>query len=224
MSVWIVIPSYNESQVLPAVIEELLPLGCEIVVVDDGSSDGTFQTLAGKPVHRLQHVINLGQGAALQTGISYALRQGAEYIVTFDADGQHRSEDILKMLEPVRNNACDVTLGTRFQSRESVAAVPPVRRMVLRLATWFTRMTTGLPLTDTHNGIRALNRHAAESLHITQNRMSHASEILSQIARAKLRVLEVPVKINYSQYSLRKGQNIFNAVNILIELLRGKVR
>ena len=216
--------AFNEAQAIADVLRALIPLGYSIVVVDDGSSDGTTEVVRQLPVHSLRHPINLGQGAALQTGMEYALRHGAEFLVTFDADGQHRAEDMPALLAPVRAGDCDVALGTRFRDPESRKAIPPARRMVLRIATWFTRLTSGIRVTDTHNGLRALNRHAAESIRITLNRMAHASEILEQIPRQRLRVQEVDVRIVYDAYSTRKGQRSLNALNILVDLLQSRLR
>lgn len=223
-NVWIVIPCYNDGGILPGVIDSLLSLGHSIVVVDDGSDEPVHALLEDKPVHCLRHIINLGQGAALQTGIDYALLQGAEIIVTFDSDGQHRAEDIQSIISPLLEGQCDATLGTRFRLAENWSEVPPLRRVVLKLATKFTRMTTGLPLTDTHNGFRAFTAQAARQLCITQNRMAHASEILQQIASARMRVQEVDVKIRYTKYSLGKGQSLLNALNIMLDILRSKIR
>ncbi|MCX7013371.1 MAG: glycosyltransferase family 2 protein [Candidatus Sumerlaeota bacterium] len=223
-NVWIVVAAFNEAQAIAGVLRSLIPLGHSIVVVDDGSSDDTTAAVRQLPVHSLRHPINLGQGAALQTGIDYALHRGAEFLVTFDADGQHRAEDVPPLLQPVLAGECDVALGTRFRHPESRTAIPPVRRIVLRLATRFTRLTSGIRVTDTHNGLRALNRRAAERIRITLNRMAHASEILEQISRQRLRIQEVDVRIVYDRYSTRKGQRSLNALNILVDLLQRRLR
>jgi glycosyltransferase involved in cell wall biosynthesis len=216
----VVIAAYNEADSIRGVVEDLrskLP-GCMIVVVNDGSKDQTAEVLARQAVHRLSHALNLGQGAALQTGIDYAVHQGARYIVTFDADGQHRSEDVPRLLEPLIENECDVALGSRFLNSHSVDAVPPIRRLLLRAATWFTRLTTGLAVTDTHNGLRAFRADCAARLEMRMNGMSHASELLSHLSAAKLRWREIPVDIRYTDYSVAKGQKASNLFNILWEL------
>lgn len=215
--IWVVIPAYNESEVIRLVVEGLLERGYTTVVVDDGSKVPLDDVLAGLGTHLLRHAINLGQGGALQTGISYALARGARVIVTFDADGQHQRDDIPALVAPVLSGEQDVALGSRFLEGGSAVQISASKRRVLKLAVAFTRWTTGLGVTDTHNGIRALGRKAAASLRITQNGMAHASQILHQIAAQRLRYVEVPVKIVYTEYSVRKGQRLSNAFNILWE-------
>jgi len=214
---WIVIPAYNEGESIRGVVEDLLAQGHAVVVVDDGSSVPLVERLRGTAVHSLRHTINLGQGAALQTGIAYALLQGAEVIVTFDADGQHQSSDIPALTAPILQARADVALGSRFLAGGKAVHITRSKRLVLKLAVAFTRWTTGLAVTDTHNGLRALSRKAAGSLRITQNGMAHASQILQEIAAQKLKFTEVPVTVIYTEYSVRKGQRLTNAFNILWE-------
>lgn len=214
---WVVIPAYNEGPVLADVLARVLRVCPNVVVVDDGSSDHTLRIAAGLPVHLLRHLVNLGQGAALQTGISYALGRGARCVVTFDADGQMDEAEIARLCRPVVQGQVDVALGTRFGAQP--ARIPPLRRLVLRLAVLFTRLTTGLSVSDTHNGFRALSRAAGQRIRLRQNRMAHASEFLHAVARHRLRYAEVPVSIRYTDYSLAKGQSLLNSFNILWELL-----
>jgi glycosyltransferase involved in cell wall biosynthesis len=214
--VFVVIAAYNEAGAIPRVLSDVLRLGYEVVVIDDGSRDETADVTARVGATVLQHRVNLGQGAALQTGIAYALRQGAERIVTFDADGQHRAHDIPKLLEALDRSGADYALGSRFLGTS--IALPSLRRLILKAATVFTRMTTGLRLTDTHNGLRAMTRRGASSINLRQNRMAHASELLDQIARSGLPYVEVPVTIEYSAYSLAKGQRLGDSLAILVDL------
>ena len=215
-NVWVVIAAYNEGQVIADVIAGLRQTPHRIVVVDDGSADATADRaqIAGATVVR--HPINLGQGAALQTGIQFALANGAEFIVTFDADGQHRTTDIAVMLEALRRTRADFALGSRFLGTE--LHVPALRRLVLRAAAWFTRVTTGLRVSDAHNGLRAMTRRGAGVIRLRQNRMAHASEILDQIASSGLNYVEVPVTIDYSRYSMAKGQRSSELLIILLDL------
>jgi glycosyltransferase involved in cell wall biosynthesis len=161
-------------------------------------------------------LINLGQGAALETGIRYSLANSAKAIITFDADGQHRVEDIAVLIKRQAETGADVVIGSRFLGE--AAGIPWLRRHVLQLAVIFTRVTSGVKLTDAHNGFRLLTRRAAEKIRIGQNRMSHASEIISKIGSLGLTVAEAPVTILYTEYSLRKGQKLSNAINIVSEL------
>lgn len=214
--IWIVIPAYNEALMIGETVGSVRTWLPNVVVVDDGSSDKTAEVAAQAGAHVVRHAINLGQGAALGTGIRYALLQDAECIITFDADGQHLPKDIEVLLRVAREHGADVVLGSRFMGQAS--NVPAGRRWLLRLATAYTRFTTGLPLTDAHNGLRLFNRKAAEQLRIRQNRMAHASELLGWLGSSGLRVVEAPVNIVYTDYSLAKGQSFLSSFDILWDL------
>jgi polyprenyl-phospho-N-acetylgalactosaminyl synthase len=216
LNLWVVCAAYNEATVIGRVVSELGRAGHQVVVVDDGSRDGTRHVAAAAGAHVVTHPINLGQGAALQTGIDYALSQGADILITFDADGQHRVSDIPRLVDALRRERADFALGSRFLGQ--TYNLPLLRRWVLQAATVFTRLTTGLSLTDAHNGLRALTRKGAAAIRLRQNRMAHASEILNEIARSGLRYVEVPVTIEYTAYSLAKGQRIGDSVTILLDL------
>ena len=219
---WLVIAAYNEGAMVADVIRNAVPTFPNIVVVDDGSRDDTAAIACAAGATVIRHPINLGQGAAIQTGIDFALGEGAAIVVTFDADGQHRVEDAMLLARAVDAGEADIVCGSRFLGLESVA-MPPSRRATLRLAALFTRLSCGVPVTDAHNGLRALSRKAASRLRITQNRMAHASEIIAQVRTNRLRYKEYPVQIIYTDYSMAKGQKISNAVNILIDLLFGRI-
>jgi polyprenyl-phospho-N-acetylgalactosaminyl synthase len=215
--VWVVIPVFNEAQVLQSVVESALTVFPNVVCVDDGSRDGSVEAVLRTRAHLVRHPVNLGQGAALQTGLSYARAQpGAEYFVTFDADGQHRLEDAQNMLDVARSPDVDLVLGTRFA--EHAATVPLAKRLILRTAVLLSPAGRKLRLTDAHNGLRVLTRPVVEDLHITMNGMAHASEIVSYLGRSSWRVREVPVSIRYTDYSRSKGQSLLNGVNILFDL------
>jgi glycosyltransferase involved in cell wall biosynthesis len=220
-SIWVVIPAYNEAGVIADVVNNVLQVFPHVVIIDDGGTDKTADCAYKAGAHTLRHVVNLGQGAALKTGIDYALQQGASHIVTFDADGQHRLEDAQQMLALIQQHDVDVVLGSRFLG--STENMPPSRRALLKGAVVFTRLLSGLAVTDTHNGLRVLNRVAAEKIQIRQNRMAHASEILHEIARHGLRYVECPVTIVYTDYSLAKGQSMRNSLRILEELFLGRM-
>jgi glycosyltransferase involved in cell wall biosynthesis len=164
---------------------------------------------------------NLGQGAALQTGIRFDLDRGADYVATFDADGQHQAADIQRMLRALLGSGGDFAWGSRFLGRAE--GIPLSRRIILWFATIFTRLVSGVSLTDAHNGIRVMTRRGAESLRITMNRMEHASQIIEQIASSGLPYREVPVTIRYTQASLRKGQKTSAAIKLGLKFLLEKV-
>lgn len=213
----LIIPLFNEATVVREVIADARTTFPNIVCVDDGSSDDSVaEALAGGAVV-LRHPINLGQGAALQTGIEFAREQpGAAYFVTFDSDGQHQVSDALAMVQRLRDEPYDIIVGSRFLDGRTNAGA--LKKFVLRLAVLFERLSTGVRLTDAHNGLRAFNLTTARTLRIRQNRMAHASEIVAQIGNHKLRYAEQPVHIIYTDYSRSKGQSLWNSVNILSEL------
>jgi len=214
--VWIVIPGYNEGGVIGRTVESVAAWLPNVVVVDDGSHDDTARIAATAGAQVLRHAVNLGQGAALATGVRYTLLNGAQYVVTFDADGQHLPDDIDVLLSVAKKQDADVVLGSRFLGE--ALDMPLSRRWLLKAATAYTRMTTGLEVTDAHNGLRMFTRKAAEQLRIRQNRMAHASEMLDWLGSSGLNVVEAPVRIVYTEYSLGKGQSFFSSFNILWDL------
>jgi glycosyltransferase involved in cell wall biosynthesis len=215
--VWVVIAAYNEATVIANVVRDLRRFHYQVAVVDDGSRDATARVAADAGATVVPHPINLGQGAGLQTGIECALRAGADVIVTFDGDGQHRASEIAGLIEAMARAGADYALGSRFLGAS--LNQPISRRLMLKAATTFTRVTTGLQVTDTHNGLRAMTRRGASRIRLRQNRMAHASEILHQIANSGLSYVEAPVTIEYSAYSLSKGQTLGDSLLILTDLL-----
>lgn len=223
MKILVIIPCYNEASVIRQTVTQVLDAGYEVAVIDDGSDEDILQSLEGLPIHYLKHAVNLGQGAALQTGMEYALSQGAEIVVHFDADGQHQIEDMPIMLEPLLLGKTDVVLGSRFINPSHVKDVPLRRKLLLKMARYTNLLFTGLWLTDAHNGFRALNRKAMQTIRITENKMAHATEILRQIKANKLAYCERPTRVVYTEYSKKKGQSLWNAVNIFIDLILNRV-
>ena len=219
----IVIPLYNEEKVIRQTLEDLKKVRPNdlIIVVDDGSKDGSYQRACMEGVHLLRHIVNLGQGAALQTGIDYAKKMGCKYVVTFDSDGQHCAEDIEGFIEILRKDEADIVLCSRFLGKAE--NIPTLKKYFLKIAALVERVMTGISLTDTHNGFRAINVAKFPDFVITQNRMSHASEIIDLIKRLKMRYVERPCTIRYSDYSLSKGQSMMNSLNIVVEYILAKV-
>ena len=215
---WLVIPLYNEEQVIGEVVSGALTSFSNIVCVDDGSRDGSAVAAAAAGATVVSHPINLGQGAALQTGIDFALMDPTtKYVVTFDADGQHQVEDAERMLGTLRSGTVDIVFGSRFLDPRT--RPPRLKRALLKAAVAYSKASTGVRLTDTHNGLRALSRPVAAALDIKQNRMAHASEIIELVGRGGFRYVEQPVHILYTDYSRSKGQSLLNSVNILVELI-----
>jgi glycosyltransferase involved in cell wall biosynthesis len=222
--VWIVVPAFNEASVIGDVVADIRSTFGHVVCVDDGSRDGTPAIALAAGAHVVRHPVNLGQGAAIQTGVEYARAQpGARIFATFDADGQHRIKDVAAMVDRLAAGDVDIVIGTRF------ADGPPPRmsvlkRVVLQTAALLSPSSRKLGLTDAHNGLRVFNKTVADGLNITMNGMSHASEFITLIGENHWRVAEEPVEILYTDYSLSKGQPLLNGVNIIFDgFLRGRM-
>lgn len=214
---WVVIPMFNEGTVIGSVVEEVLKTFPYVVCIDDGSADDSGRAALAAGASLVTHPINLGQGASLQTAIDFALRDPEmTEIVTFDADGQHLVSDAAGMVEKLRAENLGVVIGSRFLDNRTT--LTRSKRVVLKMAATFTRLTTGMRLTDAHNGLRVFSRATAEGLNITQNRMAHASELVEQINSLKVTWAEYPTHIVYTDYSRSKGQSILNSINIIVEL------
>lgn len=214
----VIIPVYNEAEVIEEVLASVKNEFSNILCVDDGSADDSARLIRKSGVSLVQHSRNKGSGAALRTGIQHALKNTSiKYFITFDADGQHRASDAVSLLKYLRQSKTDIVLGSRFLG--SAIDMPAVKRVVLKAAIWFSNVTTGLKMTDTHNGLRVFNRSVAKKLRLRCSGMAHASEIIYRIAENQFRYAERPVTIIYTDYSKAKGQSVFNAFNILRELL-----
>ncbi|MCG6154850.1 glycosyltransferase family 2 protein [Rubinisphaera margarita] len=218
---WIIVAAYNEGSRLSSTLSKLTRQSFNVVVVDDGSSDDTAAIAARFPVWVLRHPINCGQGAALKTGIDFALARGAEYLVTFDGDGQHEVDEIPRLLTPLVSGKADAALGSRFLG--VARNMPFTRWLTLKAGILFTRVVSGVRVTDVHNGFRAMTRRAASVISIRQPRMAHASEILDEICLHGLRFVEVPVTITYATDTLEKGQSSLGALRITGHLLVGRI-
>ncbi|MFV8319210.1 glycosyltransferase family 2 protein [Mycobacterium sp. 23] len=222
---WIIVPAFNEAVVIGEVVAELRTAFDHVVCVDDGSADGTGEIARQAGAVLVRHPINLGQGAAIQTGVEYArIQSGARVFATFDADGQHRVKDVVRMIDRLNQGDVDIVIGTRFGGQ--VANRPPLlKRLVLQTAARLSRRGRRLGLTDTNNGLRVFNKTVADGMNITMSGMSHATEIVMMIAENHWRVAEVPVEVLYTEYSKSKGQPLLNGVNIIFDgFLRGRMR
>ncbi|MFZ3267783.1 MAG: glycosyltransferase family 2 protein [Mycobacterium sp.] len=223
LDAWIVVPAFNEAGVIGDVITDLRTVFAHVVCVDDGSDDDTGDIALRAGAHLVRHPVNLGQGAAIQTGVEYARRQpGAQVFATFDADGQHRVEDLVTMIDRLGRGDVDVVIGTRFGA--GVTRPPLLKRIVLQTAVRLSPRGRTLGLTDSNNGLRVFNKTVADGLDITMNGMSHATEFIMLIAENHWRVAEQPVEVLYTEYSQSKGQPLLNGVNIIVDgFLRGRM-
>lgn len=220
--IFIIIPVYNENAgLLQRIIHDLLENSYSVVLVDDASTEPVSPGVHERVFH-LRHLVNLGQGAALQTGIEFALSRGADYLVTFDADGQHAHNDIPALLQPLKEGEADIAFASRFMEQGHHNATTR-RRLLLKLACRVNYLFTGIKLTDAHNGLRALTGKAASKIVLKENRMAHATEFLFLIKKEGLRLKEVPARVIYTEYSRSKGQSGFSSIRIVFDLFLHKL-
>lgn len=222
-----VIPSYNESLIAVDTVKKIQKSGYGIIFVDDGSkNEEAYQTLKKENLENvvcIQHPINLWQGAALQTWAEFIQKHHPEtkYFVHFDADGQHKLEDLENFLEQFQKNPnLDIVIGSRFLG--NTVGMDKNRKKHKQLSIFFMKVFVGLKLTDTHNGFRVIKVSALPKLEITMNRMAHASEIEALIKKNKLNYAEAPMTVIYSEYALAKGQKLWNAINVAKDFLYKK--
>ena len=220
---YITIPMYNDEKMILNVIRDLNKAGYNnIVVVDDGSKDNGYKVVKDNTNAIVtKHIVNRGQGAALQTGMEVALDRGAKYIVHFDSDGQHDVKDLDHMLDTLVKGKYDIVLGSRFIQENKI---PLKKKIILRLGILFTYLLSQIWLTDVHNGLRVMTAETARKLDLQHDRMEHASEILDKVKSLKLKYKEVPVTIHYTDYSQAKGQSISNSINIAMKLISSKLK
>ena len=221
-SIVVVLPAYNEGPVLEETIRSLAEKNYSIIVVDDGSAPSLKEKCAPLSVHYLRHRVNMGQGASLQTGFTYAQKLNPAVVVSFDADGQHDVADIPALIEPILHNEADIVLGSRFLEKGS-SNLSASRKKILGIARVVNGLFTGLWLSDAHNGLRALGPKALREINLQENRMAHASEILLEINKRDWRFKEIGVSIKYTDYSQQKGQSGWNSIRIVFDLLLHKL-
>lgn len=221
-AIFVIIPAYNEATVIRYIAEKLLNKKYSVIVVDDASKDNSRQALLGLPVYYTRHSSNLGQGAAIQTGIELALKKNAAYLVTFDADGQHDADDIEKMIGLLQKENADIVFGSRFL-QGAATNVPVLRKLVLKTARFINYLASGILLTDANNGLRVMTRDAAMKMKITENRSSHNAQVQNLVCYHKLKYAECPVSISYSDYSKKKGIRNISSIRILYDLILYKI-
>ena len=215
--IYIIIPAFNEAGSIIKVIKDLFCNGYEnIVVVDDGSTDKTSEIVKKFNVFLIRHPVNMGPGAAIKTGIDFALLNDADIIVTFDADGQHIAKDILDLVKPIISNKADITLGNRFLNNAS--KVPLFKKIILKAGAILMFLMYGILSSDSHNGLKAMSKSAALKIDLKSNGWEYCSEIIEEIMLKKIKYQEVPVTVKYTDYSIKKGQKIYNSFYILSKM------
>lgn len=221
-SIFVIVPAFNEATVIRQTIEKLLEKNYSIIVVDDASTDNTRTMLQGLPICYTRHLVNLGQGAAIRTGIQLALDKQASLLVTFDADGQHDVNDIEKMIALMEEEKAGIVFGSRFL-QGSASNIHTSRKIVLKAARVINYFVSGVLLSDANNGLRVMTREASLKIQITENRSSHNAQVQNLVKKNKLKYVECPVNISYSAYSKKKGLRNVNSIRILYDLILFKI-
>lgn len=218
-SVWIVIPVLNEQSIICDVLSEIRKSGFgNIIVVDDGSADGTFERVSDiDGVTAVRHLLNRGKGAAVRTGIEVAQRMGADIVVTLDGDGQHDPADIAPMVELIREGY-DAVLGSRLKNREGMPVFKVVHNFIANI---FVLLMYGLWVTDSQSGFRAYSKKALTEIETDADRYGYDSEVIREIRRHGLRFVEVPVQVRYTEYSMNKAHrmNVWNGIRTFIRMI-----
>lgn len=217
-NLYIIIPALNEEPKLGDVLKDLADNGYKkIIVIDDGSRDGTADVAAKGGAHVVSHAINRGVGAATQTGFDMAKRLGAEYAITFDADSQHSASDITKMYEELQKGKAAVVIGSRFMKKNN--KIPLLRRCFNKFGNFVTFLISGIWVTDSQSGFKGFNKKALEAIEIKVNGYECCSDMIREIAEKELSYTEVPIGVTYSDYSMKKGQNFATGVKTLLKLI-----
>ena len=223
MKTLIIMPAYNESKVLADTLDSLLSvLDATVLIVDDGSTDETARITGryggSKRVVIVKHIVNLGLGAAIETGLEYARRNGYDVAVTFDADGQHNPKDAIKLISALRDS--DLVIGVRHVNRESMPAVKKAGNALLNV---LTGLIFGVYSRDSQSGLRAFNRKALEAIRVKANRYEVSSEILFEAKRNGLRISEVEVEAIYTEHSKNRGTGVLDGFKILWRMVIHKM-
>ncbi len=213
----VVIPAYNEEKNIGEIIRKVKTMVDEVVVVDDGSADRTVKVAEEQKAIVLKHLINRGQGAALETGDQYALKQDADIVIHFDADGQFLTEEIKDIIEPIKNGEAEVVFGSRFMEKKS--NMPWLKKNIIFPLARIVNGLIGINLTDPQSGFRALSRKALEKIRIENDGMAHNSEIQFKVFKNNFKVKEVPIKVIYHNF----GQRFSGGFKIIRDLLLSKL-
>lgn len=226
MHLAIIIPVYNESKVIKKVITDLPGKIKNIskistIIIDDGSTDQSknlLKKISRKKdnVYLLRHIINRGQGAAVQTGIDAAKKLEADIVVTFDGDGQHHAEDIEHLIQPILAGEADLVNGSRFKKKQRI---PLIRRLYNFSANLITWAMSGFFLSDSQSGMKALNKKSIKKIYIKANGYEFCTELIREASWCKLRIKEVPIHVSYSKYTMKKGQSFANGLTTICKLI-----
>ena len=222
MAVTAVIPAYNEEKTIKRVVEETRRFVTDVVVVDDGSSDSTGMIAAGAGATVLRHRENMGYGAALRTGFKHVKNNGAAVMVVLDADGQHNPADIPGLIKPIVEGRADVVAGSRFLDGNVRTRIPAYRKLGIGVVNQAWKLAAGGAMTDTQCGFRAYSRDAVDKIEIKEANMSASLEILGQTSDNGLRLMEVPVSVDYGSETstIRPGKHGMELINYVLKKMK----
>ena len=222
----VVVPAYNEGQVIKEVVKKTIksfarsPFAVDIVVINDGSGDNTSSQAKQGGAIVIDHILNSGAGAATATGLSYANQNGYLMAVTMDADGQHLASDVLKGVELMQNSESDLLIGSRLIDSNGMSKLKVIGNWGLSTITY---LLFGVRSTDSQSGLRVYSRKALESLHWKTSGFEFCSEMIWRAKQIGLSIDEYPIQAVYTEYSKAKGQNNWNGVNILKSLVQRRL-
>lgn len=219
--VFLLIPAFNEENTIATVLSELEKNFCNILVVDDGSFDSTPDIIKNHNAQVVRHHINLGQGAAISTGLQFIAKfTNAKAVVTLDADGQHCFDDVSTFAKEILRCEEDIIFGSRFLLHSS--NVPVIKRVILKTVSLVTNKLSGVNLSDAHNGLKAIKVNCIGKLDITIDRFGFESQIIHSVGKNNISYKELPTNIKYTDYSRKKGQRILDGLLILEDLINSK--
>ena len=213
----VIIPVFNEEKRIEKTIISVMNIFKNILIINDGSTDNTLSIIKRFPVKLISHCINLGQGAALDSGLKYFCKSKKyNYVVTFDGDGQHNINDVVEMLNLAKQKKIEILLASRFKDKKFSTHIPFIKRNILKLAKIYERIFYGIKLTDAHNGLRVISKNVVLNslVPIETFDMAHATEISYKLVNSGKQIFEYPAFINYMKF---KSQNPLNAINITIK-------
>ena len=214
----VLLPAFNEEQVIGNVLSDIQKEGYEnICVIDDGSSDRTYEIAQSHGVNVLRHPINRGAGAAMQTGIEYVKMTNGQYLLCMDSDGQHAPDDITALINKMYESKADIVIGNRFMSDAN--DIPETRKFYNSIANIFTNVLCKNNYSDTQSGFRLLNRKAIETLNLGSRGFGFCSEMIILGEQIGLKIEQVPIKVVYTKYSMNKGQNFLEGVRTAKDIL-----
>jgi glycosyltransferase involved in cell wall biosynthesis len=216
MRICAVIPAYNEATRVEPVIRGCLQYVQECIVVDDGSSDDTASVAARAGARVIRHAENCGAGAATMTGLDAAKRLNYDVALTIDADGQHDARDIPQLLRVQQEHNADLVIANRFGGKN---AIPAIRRVFNALGNALTFMVTGVLLPDTQCGFKVFGPKALKQVELKMRGFEFCTEIIREAAQYRWKVVSVPSKVMYSEYTLAKGQSFANGVRTAAKIL-----